>query len=58
MYLLLPPYEAGIPTVCAETCVGRMRYIGIFLYDADRVTEAASVEDEKDLYEAQLSLML
>ena len=35
-----------------------MRYIGIFLYDADRVTEAASVEDEKDLYEAQLSLML
>ena len=53
-----PRIEAGIPTVCAETCVGRMRYIGIFLYDADRVTEAASVEDEKDLYEAQLSLML
>ena len=53
-----PRLEAGIPTVCAETCVGRMRYIGIFLYDADRVTEAASVPDEKDLYEAQLSLML
>ena len=53
-----PRIEAGIPTVCAETCVGRMRYIGIFLYDADRVTEAASVPDEKDLYEAQLSLML
>ena len=40
-----PRIEAGIPTVCAETCVGRMRYIGIFLYDADRVTEAASVEE-------------
>ena len=53
-----PRIEAGIPTVCAETCVGRMRYIGIFLYDADRVTEAASVADEKDLYESQLSLML
>ena len=53
-----PRIEAGIPTVCAETCVGRMRYIGVFLYDADRVTEAASVPDEKDLYEAQLSLML
>lgn len=44
-----PRIEAGIPTVCAETCVGRMRYIGIFLYDADRVTEAASVEDEGPL---------
>lgn len=53
-----PRLEHGIPTVCAETCVGRMRYIGIFLYDADRVTEAASVENEQDLYEAQLDIML
>ncbi|KMM44399.1 nitrate reductase, partial [Cellulomonas sp. A375-1] len=53
-----PRLEVGLPTVCAETCVGRLRYIGVFLYDADRVTEAASVPDEKDLYEAQLDLML
>ncbi|MFD1825460.1 MULTISPECIES: nitrate reductase subunit beta [Mumia] len=53
-----PRVEVGIPTVCAETCVGRLRYIGVFLYDADRVTEAASVENEQDLYEAQLDLML
>ncbi|TNC43609.1 nitrate reductase subunit beta [Mumia zhuanghuii] len=53
-----PRVEVGIPTVCAETCVGRLRYIGVFLYDADRVTEAASVEDDQDLYEAQLDLML
>lgn len=53
-----PRLEHGIPTVCAETCVGRMRYIGIFLYDADRVTEAASVENDQDLYEAQLDIML
>ena len=53
-----PRVEVGIPTVCAETCVGRMRYIGIFLYDADRVTEAAATPEEKDLYEAQLDLML
>jgi len=53
-----PRIEVGIPTVCAETCVGRMRYIGIFLYDADRVTEAAATPNEKDLYEAQLDLML
>jgi nitrate reductase beta subunit len=25
--------------------VGRLRYIGLFLYDADRVTAAASVYD-------------
>ena len=26
-----------MPTVCSETCVGRLRYIGLMLYDADRV---------------------
>ncbi|MEV4471927.1 nitrate reductase subunit beta [Nonomuraea sp. NPDC049504] len=53
-----PRVEVGIPTVCSETCVGRLRYIGLILYDADRVTEAASVPDEKDLFEAQKSVML
>ncbi|HET7580215.1 MAG TPA: nitrate reductase subunit beta [Bacillales bacterium] len=53
-----PRIEAGLPTVCSETCVGRIRYLGVMLYDADRVKEAASVEDEKDLYEAQLSVFL
>ena len=53
-----PRVEVGIPTVCSETCVGRLRYIGVFLYDADRVSEAASVPDEKDLYQAQLDLLL
>jgi nitrate reductase beta subunit len=48
----------GLPTVCSETCVGRLRYLGLFLYDADRVLEAASVTDERDLYGAQLDLML
>jgi len=53
-----PRIEAGQPTVCAETCVGRIRYLGVLLYDADRLEEAASTPDEKDLYEAQLSLFL
>ncbi|WP_040282159.1 nitrate reductase subunit beta [Tessaracoccus massiliensis] len=52
-----PRLEVGLPTVCSETCVGRLRYIGIILYDPDKVTEAA-LADEKDLYEAQLDLML
>ena len=37
-----PRIEVGIPTVCSETCVGRLRYIGLVLYDADGVLEAAS----------------
>jgi nitrate reductase beta subunit len=53
-----PRIEVGLPTVCSETCVGRLRYVGLFLYDADRVTQAASVQDEKELYQAQLDLLL
>jgi nitrate reductase beta subunit len=44
--------------VCSETCVGRIRYLGVVLYDADRIAEAASVPDEGDLYEAQLKIFL
>ena len=53
-----PRIEVGIPTVCAETCVGRLRYIGLLIYDADKVLEAASVENEHDLYEAQRDVFL
>ncbi|MEA5154161.1 nitrate reductase subunit beta [Raineyella sp.] len=51
--LCYPRLEEGLPTVCSETCVGRLRYLGIVLYDADRVTEAASVADEHQLLAAQ-----
>ena len=53
-----PRVEVGIPTVCSETCVGRLRYIGIMLYDADAVLEAASVENDQDLFEAQRGVFL
>jgi nitrate reductase beta subunit len=53
-----PRIEAGQPTVCSETCVGRIRYLGVLLYDADRIEEAASVERDRDLYEAQLGIFL
>lgn len=56
--LCFPRVENGLPTVCSETCVGRMRYLGVILYDADRVLELASVENEKDLYEKQLEIFL
>ncbi|HJC58724.1 MAG TPA: nitrate reductase subunit beta, partial [Candidatus Dietzia intestinigallinarum] len=53
-----PRIEVGIPTVCSETCVGRLRYIGLILYDADRVLAAASVPDEHDLLAAQRECFL
>ncbi|MGG4092963.1 nitrate reductase subunit beta [Paenibacillus lautus] len=53
-----PRIEAGLPTVCSETCTGRIRYLGVLLYDADKVQEAASMPDEKDLYQAQCDLFL
>lgn len=56
--MCFPRIEAGMPTICSETCVGRIRYMGLLLYDADRVEEAASVEAEDQLYEAQLGIFL
>jgi nitrate reductase beta subunit len=44
--------------VCSETCVGRIRYLGVVLYDADRIAEAAAIADEKNLYEEQLKMFL
>jgi len=56
--LCYPRLEVGQPTICSETCVGRLRYLGVLLYDADRVTWAASQEDERDLYRAQREILL
>jgi nitrate reductase / nitrite oxidoreductase, beta subunit len=56
--LCYPRIEIGQPTICSETCVGRIRYIGLLLYDADRVEEAASVADERDLLASQRSVFL
>lgn len=53
-----PRIEGGQPTVCSETCVGRIRYLGVLLYDADKIEDAASAEDPKDLYQSQLDLFL
>ncbi|MGV0604492.1 nitrate reductase subunit beta [Mycolicibacterium sp. XJ1904] len=53
-----PRIEVGLPTVCSETCVGRLRYLGLVFYDVDRVLEAAATENDTDLYEAQKSIIL
>lgn len=56
--LCYPRLEAGQPTVCSETCVGRIRYLGVVLYDADRIEAAASVDQETDLYQSHLNIFL
>jgi nitrate reductase beta subunit len=53
-----PRVESGMPTVCSESCVGRIRYNGIMLYDADKIEAMASKENEQDLYQAQLDIFL
>lgn len=52
-----PRIESGEPTVCSESCVGRIRYLGVILYDADRIDEY-SAAPESELYAKQLDLIL
>ena len=53
-----PRIESGQPTICSESCVGRIRYLGVLLYDANKIGEYASVKDPQDLYQSQLDLFL
>lgn len=53
-----PRIEGGQPTVCAETCVGRIRYLGVLLYDADKIEETAATDNPQDLYQKQLDIFL
>jgi nitrate reductase beta subunit len=53
-----PRIESGMPTVCSETCVGRIRYLGVLLYDADKIKEVASSTSDTDLYQKQLDIFL
>jgi nitrate reductase beta subunit len=56
--LCYPRIESGNPTVCSETCVGRIRYLGVMLYDADKIAQAANAPETTDLYDAQLDVFL
>jgi nitrate reductase beta subunit len=53
-----PKVENGEPTICSETCVGRIRYIGVLLYDAEKILQKASVENPGSLYQSHLDLFL
>ncbi len=55
--LCFPRIESGLAPACMHSCVGRIRYLGVVLYDADKIHEAASVSD-KDLVDAHLDMIL
>ena len=56
--LCYPRVESGMPMACAESCVGRIRYVGVMLYDADRILSAAETGRERDLYASQQEIFL
>jgi nitrate reductase / nitrite oxidoreductase, beta subunit len=55
--LCYPRLETGQPPACFHSCVGRIRYMGVILYDASRIEEVASAPVEQ-LVDAQKSLLL
>ncbi len=55
--LCFPRLESGQAQACFHSCVGRIRYVGAILYDAERIEAVASMPDEQ-LVEGQRSLIL
>ena len=55
--LCYPRQETGQAPACFHVCVGRIRYLGVLLYDADRIQEAAAVPDA-GLVDAQRAAIL
>ena len=55
--LCYPRLEAGHAPACLHSCVGRIRYLGVMLYDADRIQEIASAPEE-DLVQLQMEMLL
>jgi nitrate reductase beta subunit len=55
--LCYPRLEAGMAPACFHTCVGRIRYLGVMLYDADRIQAVASC-DESELISRHLDIYL
>jgi nitrate reductase beta subunit len=55
--LCFPRIETGQVPACFHSCVGRIRYLGVLLYDASRIEEVANKPDE-ELIDAHRSLIL
>jgi nitrate reductase beta subunit len=55
--LCFPRLESGQAPACFHSCVGRIRYLGVLLYDASRLEEVAAVPDG-ELVEAHRSIIM
>ncbi|MCP4573595.1 MAG: nitrate reductase subunit beta [bacterium] len=55
--LCYPRLESDQAPACMHSCVGRIRYLGVVLYDADKIHEAAS-SDENELVNNHLDCLL
>jgi len=55
--LCYPRLETGQIPACMHSCVGRIRYLGVLLYDAEK-TEAVASCEENELVDKQLSMYL
>lgn len=55
--LCYPRLETGQAPACFHSCVGRIRYLGVLLYDASRIKEVAMLPNE-ELIDGHRSLIL
>ena len=55
--LCFPRIEAGHAPACMHSCVGRIRYLGVMLYDADKIHEIASCPED-EIVDRQLDMLL
>ncbi|MEN8235852.1 MAG: nitrate reductase subunit beta [Actinomycetota bacterium] len=55
--LCFPRMETGQAPACAHSCVGRIRYMGVLLYDADLI-EWAAEGPEEEMFERQKEIIL
>ncbi|MBT3519485.1 MAG: nitrate reductase subunit beta [Candidatus Marinimicrobia bacterium] len=55
--LCFPRLETGQAPACFHSCVGRIRYLGVLLYDADKIEETAKHADH-ELIDAQREMIL
>jgi nitrate reductase beta subunit len=55
--LCYPRIESGHAPACMHSCVGRIRYLGVLLYDADQIEHVASADDV-DIVARQMDMIL
>ncbi len=55
--LCYPRIEAGFAPACMHSCVGRIRYLGVVLYDAEKIEGTASCE-EQNLVNRHLDILM